>query len=95
MVMKLDLANLQAEIVDTLQKVMGIEKISLFLFDKRVLCAEGIARTQRAAQPHAGHEQRTIYELPVGVQSADRQRRNSSNVPQDLTSDWPPHWLRP
>jgi len=34
MVMKLDLANLQAEIVDTLQTVMGIEKISLFLFEK-------------------------------------------------------------
>ena len=38
MVMKLDLANLQAEIVDTLQAVMGIEKISLFLFDKEKGC---------------------------------------------------------
>ena len=38
MVMKLDLANLQAEIVDTLQTVMGIEKISLFLFDKEKGC---------------------------------------------------------
>jgi signal transduction histidine kinase len=38
MVMKLDLANLQAEIVDTLQAVMGIEKISLFLFDKEQGC---------------------------------------------------------
>src|SRR6476646_1739096 len=38
MVMKLDLANLQAEIVDTLQAVMGIEKISLFLFDKDKGC---------------------------------------------------------
>jgi len=34
MVMQLDLANLQAEIADTLQRVMGIEKISLYLFDK-------------------------------------------------------------
>jgi hypothetical protein len=38
MVMKLDLANLQAEIVDTLQAVMGIERISLFLFDKEHGC---------------------------------------------------------
>jgi two-component system, NtrC family, sensor kinase len=38
MVMNLDLANLQAEIVDTLQRVMGIEKISLFLFDKEKGC---------------------------------------------------------
>ena len=38
MVMKLDLANLLAEIVDTLQRVMGIEKISLFLFDKEKGC---------------------------------------------------------
>jgi len=38
MVMKLDLANLQAEIVDTLQTVMGIEKTSLFLFDKEQGC---------------------------------------------------------
>jgi signal transduction histidine kinase len=38
MVMKLDLANLQSEIVDTLQAVMGIERISLFLFDKEHGC---------------------------------------------------------
>jgi len=38
MVMKLDLANLQAEIVDTLQTVMSIEKLSLFLFDKEKGC---------------------------------------------------------
>jgi signal transduction histidine kinase len=38
MVMKLDLANLQAEIVDTLQAVMGIETISIFLFDKEHGC---------------------------------------------------------
>jgi signal transduction histidine kinase len=38
MVMKLDLANLQAEIVDTLQAVMGIEKISLLHFDKEKGC---------------------------------------------------------
>lgn len=34
MVMNLDLANLQTETVHTLQTVMGIEKISLFLFEK-------------------------------------------------------------
>lgn len=34
MVMNLDLANLQAEIVQTLQTVMGIEKISVFLYEK-------------------------------------------------------------
>jgi two-component system, NtrC family, sensor kinase len=38
MVMKLDLANLQAEIGDTLQGVMGIETISVFLFDKEHGC---------------------------------------------------------
>lgn len=34
MVMNLDLASLQTEIVHTLQTVMGIEKLSLFLFEK-------------------------------------------------------------
>lgn len=34
MVTNLDLANLQDEIVKTLQLVMGIEKVSLFVFDK-------------------------------------------------------------
>lgn len=34
MVMNLDLVNLQTEIVHTLQTTMGIEKISLFLFEK-------------------------------------------------------------
>ncbi|MBH0193421.1 MAG: GAF domain-containing protein [Nitrospira sp.] len=34
MVMNLDLASLQAEIIRTLQTVMGIEKISVFLFEK-------------------------------------------------------------
>jgi len=34
MATNLDLANLQAEIVHTLQTVMGIERISLFLFEK-------------------------------------------------------------
>jgi signal transduction histidine kinase len=38
MVMNLDLANLQTEIVGTLQRVMGIEKISLFVFDKEKGC---------------------------------------------------------
>ncbi len=36
MVMNLDLANLQQEIVRTLQTVMRIEKLSLFLFDKEL-----------------------------------------------------------
>lgn len=36
LVMNLDLANLQQEIVRTLQTVMRIEKISLFLFDKEL-----------------------------------------------------------
>lgn len=36
MVMNLDLVNLQQEIVRTLQTVMRIEKISLFLFDKEL-----------------------------------------------------------
>ncbi len=35
MVMNLDLANLQTETVRTLQTVMGIEKISLFLFEEK------------------------------------------------------------
>jgi signal transduction histidine kinase len=34
MVMNLDLASLQAEIIHALQTVMGIEKISVFLFEK-------------------------------------------------------------
>jgi len=34
MVTNLDLTNLQTEIVHTLQTVMGIEKVSVFLFDK-------------------------------------------------------------
>jgi len=34
MVTNLDLANLQTEIVHTLQTVMGIEKVSVFLFEK-------------------------------------------------------------
>jgi signal transduction histidine kinase len=53
MVMNLDLANLQTEIVGTLQRVMGIEKISLFVFDKEKGCylvksSRGIAEDQAA-----------------------------------------------
>ena len=51
MVMKLDLANLQAEIADTLQRVMGIENISLYLFDKEHGCY--VCTTSRGlAQDH-------------------------------------------
>ena len=51
MVMKLDLATLQTEIVDTLQTVMRIGKISLFLFDKDKGCyvrkaARGLTENQ-------------------------------------------------
>jgi signal transduction histidine kinase len=51
MVMKFDLANLQAEIVETLQRVMGVEKVSLFLFDKEQGChvrkaSRGITESQ-------------------------------------------------
>jgi len=38
MVTNLDLANLQTEIVHTLQTVMGIENVSVFLFDKEQGC---------------------------------------------------------
>lgn len=38
MVMNLDLASLQAEIIRTLQTVMGIDKISVFLFEKEQGC---------------------------------------------------------
>lgn len=55
MVMKLDLANLQAEIVDTLQAVMGIERISLFLFDKEQGCY-----VRKAARGHDGLQTDTV-----------------------------------
>ena len=54
MVMNLDLANLQTEAVHTLQTVMGIEKISLFLFEKeegryRLKASHGIDEVQTNA----------------------------------------------
>ncbi len=54
MVMNLDLANLQAEIVRTLQAVMEVETVSLFLFDKDqgryvVKASYGIDQAQAAA----------------------------------------------
>lgn len=54
MVMNLDLANLQAEIVRTLQAVMEVETVSLFLFDKEhgryvVKASYGIDQAQAAA----------------------------------------------
>ena len=95
--MKLDLANLQAEIVDTLQTVMGIEKISLFLFDKEKGCyvrkaSRGLNDTQ--ASP-IRLIQRTFSSLPLGVQSADRHRRTPATIRQDSMSDWPLHSSRP
>jgi two-component system, NtrC family, sensor kinase len=61
MVMNLDLANLQTEIVRTLQTVMGIEKISLFLFEKEqgryeLKASYGIDETQAHAVQITGHE---------------------------------------
>ena len=61
MVMQLDLANLQAEIADTLQRVMGIEKISLYLFDKEHgsyvrKTARGLAEDRATIVRLADHE---------------------------------------
>ena len=61
MVMKLDLANLQAEIADTLQQVMGIEKISLYLFNKEHGCyvrttSRGLVEAHSHAAQLTDHE---------------------------------------
>ncbi|MEK7763039.1 MAG: ATP-binding protein [Nitrospirota bacterium] len=61
MVMNLDLANLQTETVRTLQTVMGIEKISLFLFEKEegrygLKASHGIDEVQTNAAQLTSHE---------------------------------------
>ena len=61
MVMNLDLANLQTETVRTLQTVMGIEKISLFLFEKDegrygLKASHGIDEVQTNAVQLMSHE---------------------------------------
>src|SRR5262249_54687045 len=61
MVTNLDLANLQTEIVRTLQTVMGIDKISLFLIEKEQGCyglkaSYSIDKTQSDATQLESHE---------------------------------------
>ena len=68
MVMKLDLATLQAEIVDTLKDVMGIEKISLLLFDKEKGCyvpkaSRGLSETQSSRMRVTNNEPLSNYLL--------------------------------
>jgi signal transduction histidine kinase len=68
MVMKLDLANLQAEIVDTLKDVMGIEKISLVLFDKEKGCyvakaSRGLSESQSSHMRITSNEPFSTYLL--------------------------------
>ena len=68
MVMKLDLLNLQAEIVETLKDVMGIEKISLLLFDKEKGCyvpkaSRGLNESQNSRMRVTNNEPFSSYLL--------------------------------
>ncbi len=72
MVTNLDLEKLQGEIVNTLQKVMGIEKISLFVFDKEQGCyvlkaSHGVDEAQANSVQLTSYEPFTTFLLEGNV----------------------------
>jgi signal transduction histidine kinase len=82
MVMNLDLADLQTATVRTLQTVMGIEKISLFLFEKEIgryelKASHGIDEVQTNAVQLTSHESFSSFLL----------ERNQPIVREELQQD--------